>query len=303
MSNVIGGISGGGFSCCVSGTLLWINNIDLYWWIDGVVMSIDVCWPPDLVSLWGLVGTRWMSFFFSFFLVGAPPIHPRILLSQLGSGWGGSRACWVMGTARRRHSPTPRSGYGPTLMSLAGAASGSRGARTNSGKGHGKRRDGSAELCYHWHSDWRVCVRACKCVCLSSKRTDWLTVNPPAVCMICPILHPATLCKQQPSGPEESHWQEVPTSLCEQDGGRGLEKKKKWRVGVIPTTKLCNLSEFKGVTAVPPNHSLQGSFTKSFISVTSVSEVVHKWLSDINSLGCQVGTHSSGVSWIDWLPD
>lgn len=268
MSNVIRG--------CVLGTLLRINNIDLLWWIAGVVVSIDACWPFDLVSLWGLVSTRWdtldvIQFFF--FLVGAPLIHLRILLSQPGSGWGGSRACWVMGTARSRHSPTPQSGYGPTLMSLAGAASGSRSARTNSGKGHGKRRDGCAELCYHWHSDWRVCVCACKCVCLSLKRTDWLTVNPPAVCMICPILHPATLCKQQLSGPEESHWQEVPTSLCEQDGGKGTKKKKKkWRVGVIPTTKLCNLPKFKGVTVVAPNHSLQGAFTKNFISVNHISQ-------------------------------
>lgn len=131
-----------------------------------------------------------------------------------------------MGTARSRHSHTPQSGYSPALMPLAGAASGSCSARTNSGRGHGKRRDGSTELCYHWHSDWRVCVCACKCVCLSLKRTDWLTVNPPAVCMICPILHPATLCKQQFSGPEESHWQEVFISLYEQDGGERDKKKK-----------------------------------------------------------------------------
>ena len=41
-----------------------------------------------------------------------------------------------------------------------------------------------------------VFVYACVCVCLSLDWTDWRTADPPAVCMTCPILHPATLCKQ-----------------------------------------------------------------------------------------------------------
>jgi len=165
---------------------------------------------------WGFTFT-WFAHSLVYFLSSLP-----------GSGWRGSRACWVMGTERRRHSHTPQSGYRPTLMSLAGAVSGSCSARTNSGRGHGKWGDGCAELCYHWHSDWRVCVCVCMCVCvcvcLSLNLTDWLTVDPPAVCMICPILHPATLCKQQFSGPEESHRQEVSTSLYEQDGGEETKR-------------------------------------------------------------------------------
>lgn len=42
--------------------------------------------------------------------------------------------------------------------------------------------------------------------------------------MICPILHPATLCKQHFSGLEESHSQEVSTSQYEQDVGEGDKK-------------------------------------------------------------------------------
>lgn len=213
-------------SLCFLGTLLWINNIDfLYWWIGYRYWCVPTFWPR--LPLRPSKDTLRQSVF----LVGASLrilhslMYSSLSLSLPGSGWGGSRTCWVMGTARSRHSHTPQSGYSPALMPLAGAASGSCSARTNSGRGHGKRRDGSTELCYHWHSDWRVCVCACKCVCLSLKRTDWLTVNPPAVCMICPILHPATLCKQQFSGPEESHWQEVFISLYEQDGGERDKKR------------------------------------------------------------------------------
>lgn len=78
-----------------------------------------------------------------------------------------------MGTARSRHSHTPQSGYSPALMCLAGAVSGSCSARTNSGRGHGKWRDRSTELCYHWHSDWRVCL--CMQLCLSVFKVDRLT--------------------------------------------------------------------------------------------------------------------------------
>lgn len=141
-----------------------------------------------------------------------------------GGGQEDSGACWVMGTERRWHSHTPQSGYSPVLMSLAGAVSGSCGARTNSGRGHGKWGDVSAELCYHWLSDWRVGLCMYVCVCLSVGLTDWWTVDPRAVCMICPILCPATLCKQQLSGPTESHWQEVSTGVYEQDSGKEFIK-------------------------------------------------------------------------------
>lgn len=44
-------------------------------------------------------------------------------------------------------------------------------------------------------------------MCVSVCKTDRPTVDPPTVCMIYPILYPATLCKHQLSGPQ-SHWQE-----------------------------------------------------------------------------------------------
>lgn len=62
-----------------------------------------------------------------------------------------------------------------------------------------------------------VCLFMHVSVCLSVKLTDWLTVDPSAVCMICPILYPATLCKQQLSEAVENHWQEVSPGVYEQD--------------------------------------------------------------------------------------
>lgn len=71
-----------------------------------------------------------------------------------------SRPGWLMGTGW--------SGCRPALVSPAEAVSGSRSARTNSGRGHRKWRDTSTESCFHWHWDWGVCVRACKCVSVFS---------------------------------------------------------------------------------------------------------------------------------------
>lgn len=64
------------------------------------------------------------------------------------------------------------------------------------------------------------CVFIYACVSMSVSNTDsgGTTVNPPAVCMICPILYPAALCKQQVSGPEDSHRQEVSTGVNELHG-------------------------------------------------------------------------------------
>ena len=76
-----------------------------------------------------------------------------------------------------------------------------------------------------------VFVHASVCVCLWNGQTDWLTVNPPTVCMICPILQPATLCKQHFSGPEESPSQEVSTSQYEQDVGETEQKRSETERG------------------------------------------------------------------------
>ena len=224
----------------VWGTPLQINNIDLlFWWID--VSIIDAWRPFDPSFFWHInMGPDGSSSVSSWGITGVVHIHLVCWYTHfvLHCGWGCSSACWVMGTAWARHSHTPQSGFSPALMSLAGAVSGSCCARTNCGRGHGKWGDGSAELCYHWHSDWRVCVCVCMCVCvcLSLDWTDWRTADPPAVCMTCPILHPATLCKQQLSGPEESRRQEVSSSLYEQ--GRGERDSRWWCVWVTLKTEL-----------------------------------------------------------------
>lgn len=110
------------------------------------------------------------------------------------------------GTAGYGNSDTVshlHSGCRPARMSPPGAASGSCSARTNSGRGHGKRGDGSTESCCHWHSDWPACVRACVCVCVRVSLPVWthrLTVNPWAACMICPILYCVSSSAQGRSG-------------------------------------------------------------------------------------------------------
>lgn len=112
MSNVIRGISGGGFSCCVSGTLLWINNIDLlYWSIDGVVISIDVCWPFDLGGLvrTRLDGTHQMSiscFFFSCWSIPYSPLPAgQWVRGQQGMlGYGNSEESTQSHTSERIRS-------------------------------------------------------------------------------------------------------------------------------------------------------------------------------------------------------
>lgn len=81
------------------------------------------------------------------------------------------------------------SGCSPAWISPPRAASGSYNARTNSGRGQGKHGDGSTESCCHWHSNLPVCVHAYTCVCVRLPVwTRRLTVNPWAVCMICPFL-------------------------------------------------------------------------------------------------------------------
>lgn len=131
------------------------------------------------------------------------------------------------------HTHTPLSGWSPALAAPAEAARGSRGARTNSGRGHRKWRDASTESCFHWHRDWGVCVRACECVSVFS--TDRLTDCRSRWCMH--DLSHSCLWKQHFWGPEESRWQEVVTSLDEQDKESAEES---WHISVILTGEVSN---------------------------------------------------------------
>lgn len=124
-----------------------------------------------------------------------------IVVSLLSSRWRDRRHCAPMRTKKKGDKVTHL-----RADALARAVSGSCSARTNSGPGHGKWGDGSAELLSLALSVQNVSLFTHMCVGLSVKRTDWLSVDPSAVCMICPILYPATLCKQQLS---VNHGQEV----------------------------------------------------------------------------------------------
>lgn len=182
-------------------------------------ITLILCHYFDFLFLWGLTMTGHKDV----------PEQVSVVLA-------GSRACWVMGTGCRRRCHTPWSGCSPALVAPAEAVSGSRSARTNSGRGHRKWRDASTESCFHWHWDWGVCVRACKCVSVFS--TDRLTDCRSHWCMH--DLSHSCLWKQHFSGPEESPWQEVVTSLDEQDK---QNTKERCHISVILTGEVSNLIE------------------------------------------------------------
>lgn len=70
-------------------------------------------------------------------------------------------------------------------------------------------------------------------VCLSFPRTDWLTDCRSRWCMH--DLSHSCLWKQHFSGPGESHWQEVVTSLDEQNKQNAKER---WHISVIQSDKI-----------------------------------------------------------------
>lgn len=100
----------------------------------------------------------------------------------------------------RRYCLTPPQRMPSCLdSSPPGAASGSHSARTNSGRGHGKRGDGSTESCCHWRSDLPACVRAYTRVCARQPSS----VDAQTDCQSLGCMHDLSLsflCKQQCSG-------------------------------------------------------------------------------------------------------
>lgn len=200
MSHVIR-FSVGEPSCCIFRTLCIRSIILIYWWIN------ITFWPSKDTNMGH---NRRPSLCLNIIKVFAfPLLAGQWVRGQQGMlGYGNSEELTRSHTSKRMQRCSDVSGWSKWAETVVPEL-------TLEGD-TGNEEPGPLSCVITAHRLESVCL--CTKVCVSMKRTDWLIVNPTGVCMICPILHPATLCKQYFSGPEESRWQEVLSSWCEEDG-------------------------------------------------------------------------------------